>query len=364
MPKDFTKNTGVLAPIENDREYVFGAISGIVHQELNTTRDWRQFEPTGEKQRYTKFDTYGCVSFSGSSDCEMQFNLYLKSGLLRNEDIEWLKFNGYFDEKGFINFSDRWLVVLSNTKPGVGNYISAVWDAARKYGLVPQSIVPFREDMTQVEYYKSDFSKAAYDLGKEFLKRFIIQYERVNINEVDLKKALGQAPLQVGLATCSWEEGTVVQFCGRAANHATLITCIDDLYRWVFDSYTNYIDSKDFKKKLAKGYPVDFAYKGIVIPIISVGSTKPKEQYSFQKNLKFGDFDNEVVKLCERLIQEDSLPSNFPYSPHYGVEVAKAVRHYQQKNKITNWWEDLVYRGRYFGKKTRFSLNMTNPNLF
>ena len=142
-----------------------GAISGIIHQDINTTRDWRQFEPTNEKQRYLKFDTFGCVSFSASSDCEFQFNLYLKSGLLRQEDIDWLKSNGYFDEKGNVNFSDRWLVILSNTKPGVGNYISAVWDAARKYGLVPQSLIPIREDMTQAEYYQKDFPKVAYDLG-------------------------------------------------------------------------------------------------------------------------------------------------------------------------------------------------------
>ena len=357
MP-DLTKNHGVLAPLPSETEYVLGAISGIVHNDINTTRDWRQFEPTGEKQRYTKFDTFGCVSFSCSSDCEFQFNLYFKSKLLRQEDIEWLRNNGYFDEKGNINFSDRWLVVLSNTKPGVGNYISAVWDAARKFGLVPQGLIPFREDMTQAEYYKKDFLQVAYDLGLEFLKRFFIQYERVNINEKDLIKALGHAPLHVGVATCfDWEGQTVINYCNRQANHATLITCIDDLYRWVFDSYETY------RKRLEKGYPVDFAYKGVITPVISVGGQK-KELYRFDKNLKFGDYDNEVVKLCERLILEDCLPSNFPYSPHYGPEVAKGVLAYWNKTNCASWFEKLWYKGKFFGPKTRLELNsnINKPN--
>lgn len=374
MPIDLTKNTGVLAPFPDEKEYVLGAVSGIVHQDINTTRDWKQFEPTNEKQRFPKFDSYGCVSFSCTNDVEIQFNLLLKSGLIRQEDIEWLKVNGYFDEKGNINFDDRWLVVLSQTNPNVGNYISAVWDAARVVGLVPQGIGGFREDMTQSEYYDFGFfskfgtkrwtkdqlreiaeewNKKAFDLGQEFLKRFFIQYERVLTNEKDLIKALGQAPLHVGLATCTgWEDPTVVSYCGRPANHATLITCIDDLYRWVFDSYP------DFRKRLQKDYPVDFAYKGIVTPIVSVGGEK-KELYRFTKNLKFGDYDNDVVHLGKRLIEEDvwADTSYNPPGPHYNQEIARAVRNYQKKHKLVNWIEDLWFQGKYFGPKTRLEMN-------
>ncbi|MEK7112498.1 MAG: hypothetical protein AAB875_04165, partial [Patescibacteria group bacterium] len=83
-----------------------------------------------------------------------------------------------------------------------------------------------------------------------------------------------------------------------------------------------------------------------------------------QKDLKFGDYDNEVTQLCKRLILEDCLPNWNPGTPHYNLEVAAGVLAYQRKNNVTNWWENLIYRGRYFGKKTRFSMNLTNPNLF
>ena len=363
MMFDLTKNTGVLPPpTEGDhaqKEYLMGGLSGIVHEKRNTTGDWRSFAPIGETQRHRFFDDFGCASHSTENCLECQFKFFFKSILLRNEDIQWLKDNGYFVD-GEINFDDRWLVVLSGTRPGVGNYLHAVWDAARKYGLVPQGSVPFRENMTQGEYYiKTDFPQKAYDLGQEFLKRFLIQYERVNVNEKDLKKALEQAPLHVGIPTCSgWFDGATVQYCSANANHAVIVTCIDELKKYITDSY------EPFSKQVVRNYKIDFAYKGVISPVVSVSGENKKDQYSFQKDLRFGHYDNEVTQLCKRLILEDCLPNWNPGSPHYGPEVADGVLRYQQKTNCVSWWEKVWLRGCYFGKKTRFSMNMTNPNLF
>src|SRR3990167_5826713 len=192
MPKLDLENYrgGVLPPLDDPTEYQFGALSGIVHESRNTLKDWRLFEPTPEAQKYSRFDTYGCASFSGHNSLEIQFNLLIKSNLIRQEDLNWLKEKGYFDESGKINFDDRWIVLLSGTKPGVGNYLATIWDTIRKVGLVPQRSVPFNENWTEYQYYdKSDFPKEAYGLGLEFLKRFYIQYERVATDDNTLKKA-------------------------------------------------------------------------------------------------------------------------------------------------------------------------------
>ena len=351
---DPKKNYGILPPPVNDKEWVMGAVSGIVFEKRNTIADWRGFLPTEERQKFRNFDSFGCASFSCLNSVETQFHFLIKSGLLRQDDLDWLKEKGYFDENGKINFSDRWLVVLSGTKPGVGNYIHAVWDAARKFGLVPQSHVPFREDMTQVEYYnKSDFTKDTYDLGQEFLKRFYVRYERVATDDSSVKKALEQAPVQCGIATCQpWETDQTILYCGLPANHAIILTRIDSV-KFLADSYP------PFQKKLSCTYKIDFAYKGVISPRISVGSQTEKKQFMFEKDLKFGNYDNDVVQLSRLLIEENYWPdTNFnPPSPHYGPEVARAVRAYQKQNGITNWWEDFWQKGKYCGPKTRLSLN-------
>src|SRR3990167_11334674 len=285
------KNLGILYPPDNPREYQMGAVSGIVHEDRLTIKDWRGFLPTDERQKFRDFDSFGCASFSCLNSIETQFRFLIKSNLLRAEDIQWLKDNGYFDEQGHINFSDRWLVVLSNTKPRVGNYLHAVWDAARKFGLVPQGSVPFNENWTENQYYdKNDFPKEAYKLGLEFLKRFYVQYERVSTDDTSLKKALEQAPIQCGVATCQpWETEQAIHYCGLPANHAVILTRID-LVKFLFDSYLPY------SKQLARAYKIDFAYKGVISPIVSVGGEK-KEKFVFTKNLKFGDYNNDVVQL-------------------------------------------------------------------
>lgn len=353
MNFDPTKNLGILPPPENPLEWVAGSVSGIVFEKRNTLADWRGFLPTEERQRFRNFDSFGCASFSCLNSIETQFKFLLKSNLLRSEDIQWLKDNGYFDEGGNINFSDRWLVVLSNTKPGVGNYLHAVWDAARKFGLVPQGIIPSNENWTENQYYdKNDFPKEAYELGLEFLKRFYVQYERVGTDDNSLKKALEQAPVQCGVATCQpWETEQTITYCGLPANHAVLLTRIDSV-KYLFDSYPPHI------KKLGKTYKIDFAYKGVISPIISADGKK-KSNFIFTKNLKFGNYDNDVVKLAEILIEDNCWPStNFnPPSPHYGNEVAQGLRAFQKKYGIVSFWEDFWWKGEFCGPKTRLFLN-------
>ncbi len=371
---------GVLYPLEDKSEYIFGGVSGIVHEVRNTTRDWRPFEPTGELQRHIFFDDMGCASHSGENDIEMQFNLLIKSSLIRPEDLDWLKNNGYFDENGKINFDDRWIVVLSGTKPGVGNYLAAIWDTARIVGMIPQGSMPFRDDMSQSDYYDVNYfgpgfpgkklssddlkklaekwNKKAYDLGQEFLKRFYVQYERItDLSDNSLKKALEHAPVHIGTPVCpGWNDGGVVKYCDLNANHATVLTYVGNI-KADFDSYEPY------SKELSRTYKIDFAYKGVLSPVTSVDGKK-KSNFQFNKNLRFGDYNNDVVELAKRLIEENCWPDTGfnPPSPHFGLEVARGLRIFQRVNGITNWWEDLIYRGKYFGPETRLFMNGTNRN--
>lgn len=359
-----SQNTGLdieSCLIEDSRDYVFGALSGIVHENRNTLGDWRLFPQTDESQTHKYFDDYGCVSNGCDNSCAMQFSLLDSSNLIRNEDREWLKYNGYFDENGKINFDNRALILLSNTRPGVGNSYKNVWDAARSYGLWPQDSTPYNPDWNQRQFYdKSDFPPDSYEVGKEFLKRFYIQYEKVPVTPSHLKRALKHAPIQIGIPICSdYNSNTLVGSCNIAATHNVTLTHIDEkgIYH-IYDSYN------PFNKILSKTYKIDFAYKGVITPVISI-SGKKKEDFIFTKNLEFGDYDNDVVQLGKRLIEENvwSATQYNPPGPHYNQEIAQGVRNYQNKYKITNWFQDMWYQGRYFHDKTRNHMNL-NANSF
>jgi len=358
--QDLLKNTGIIPPDDsNPNEYKFGSLSGIIHEDRLTHGDWRNHTPTDEKQKYWNFDTFGCVSFSCLNSIEMQLKWMLDSGLMRKEDHEWLKYNGYVDENGHFNFDDRWLVLLSGTKPGVGNYIHKVWDAARKYGLAPHNLVPFDENWSQKQYYdKSDFPKEAYRLGLEFLKRFIIQYERVTpVTDENLLKAHKHAPVQIGVATCEgWTSLNAIKWCGRNANHATISVLRDDLITYVYDSY------KPFNKRLSADYKIPFAYKGVIYPVTPVSGER--EAFVFKKNLTLGCRDNDVVQLCKILIWKKCLPSDKAPTPHYNKRVAEGVLAYQTKYRCVSWWTRLWDQGGKFDSETRKHMNKysTGPN--
>ncbi len=349
-----TYKGGVLYPLDNPNDYVFGAVSGIVHEARNTTGQWLNFTPTDESQSFRFFDDFGCATHSALNSIEIQFQFLIFSNLLNADDLQWLKDHNYFDPTGRLNVDDRWIVLLSNTKPGVGNYLSAVWDAIRKFGLIPQGVLPFSQDWSLERYYnKTDFSQEAYNFGKEFLNRFLIQYEKVSADLNTIKQALTHAPVQIGAATCpGWNGDQIIPVCSQNANHANVIIGIDPsgiLYD--YDSYS------PFQKRLAKGYQIAFAYKGVLTPKNSVDGKK-KPNFLFKKNLQFGDANNDVSELAKRLIQEDCL---FNYTPTqndvYGPEIARGVLAYQQKYHLINWFQEMWYRGRYFYEKTRFHMN-------
>jgi len=348
------KNRGLIPPLDNPKEYQMGGLSGVVHEERNTLKNWLNFLPSEERQKFRLFDSFGCTTYSCLNSIETQFEFLRFSKLIRNEDLLWLKNNGYMDANGKVNFDDRWIVVLSGTKPGVGNYMNAPWDAARKYGLVPQGATPFREDMTQKEYYnKSDFPPETYLLGMQFLKRFLIQYERIGlVDDQNLIKALGQAPVQIGLPTCSgWEGSPIINYCDYSANHGSMLAFMDKDYKYDFDSYPLFL------KKLVAKYKIDFAYKGVISPVTSVGG-QSNLRYVFHKNLTFGDYDNDVVQLCKRLIEEDCMESYFPPTPHYGVEIAQGVLNYWNKYRnVVSWWMRYLDRGKHFESRTRAHMN-------
>lgn len=223
----------IVIPIDQE-DWMFGADNAINRVKIGSVLD---FLPTTESQRFNKFDPWWCVVGSLENNLEIKFNYKIKNNLFRADNVKWLKDNGYFDENGKINFDDWFLARVSNTIPGEGNSFKQVAQAARKYGLTPQSKSPFiiTDKTNDSSDYYQDIPQELYDIGKEFSERFDLNYETVMSSQ--FISALEYGPLQV--AVSNWRRVDGVYVSNGDIIHAT--TLFEGLPWQVFDTYSPFI---------------------------------------------------------------------------------------------------------------------------
>ena len=141
-------------------------------------RKWKQYFSKGEVQKAAE-DFMDCVSRGHNEEIEKQLNYLLQNDLLSHENTQWLKNNGYTVEGGKVELSDRFPAILSNTTRN-GNSVKAPIEAIRKFGCIPKSMLPKKAWFMWNDYHKkSDIILEMYDLGLEFKKRILINYEIV-----------------------------------------------------------------------------------------------------------------------------------------------------------------------------------------
>lgn len=243
------KNTGVLIEaVVPPTDFVAGAVSGIVYKEEVPSGNWEKWLPTEESQKPNNVDTMACVTFSALNILETQFNRLLEEGLLEAEAVQWLLDNGYIIG-GKFNFSDRFTAKMSGTTPN-GNYLQLVADSIRNDGLIPEADWKAPANFSWNEYY-SNIPPSLIAKGKEFAKRFDVQYEWVLLgndgqNRVEvLKKHLKQAPIQIA---SKYNAGAC-----DPVQHAYAIYDIDTIAYNRFDSYSPYKRNMDLSVCLMWG---------------------------------------------------------------------------------------------------------------
>lgn len=294
-----------------ETDYILGS-SPVIKKEINT--NWKDWKPEHEIQAKRYFDTVSCVSYSATDVIEYLFTWALNNNQISQADVKWLKDNGYF-KNGLINFSDRFVAILGETtKAGAFQY--KVGDAIRKYGLIPQDMLPTTDDIKSFEEYIGfEITQEMLDLGKEFIKRFPINYEwAFNID------ALKYAPIQVCV---SYADGEGVLCPTTKVNHAIVAINATDDYIEVDDSY-----QRQFKKYCHKA-----VYSMMLYTVKFNNMTNERAKILKDKN-------SSAVGIFLPATSEDVIKS---YCANMGIEVP--IKHLN--NGITEIDWDLFIEGEY-----------------
>jgi len=162
------------------------------------------------------------------------------------------------------NWSERYMGVLSGTTRG-GNSPHRVGETIRKYGNIPDFLLPYTSKITSwSQYYSPKPMEQTYITeGKTWLERWQFAHKWIYCSVNSLKEALKYSPL--GASVKAWyrtNEGIYYRPQGSKDNHWCVIYgYVDGQYWKVFDSYEPYL------KRLAWSSIPQFAKKYTLIQL-------------------------------------------------------------------------------------------------
>ena len=232
-----------------DKTHYFQGDGNVPRVVLQEDGNWEQFLPDPEEQNRRGIETYDCTGFAILNGIETLF--------LRLYGIK-------------INYSDRWVGIIAETVEG-GNDPHIVCEAIRKYGLIPEEMLPFSDDIQDIKEYYS-FKGAnigdCYAEGRKWLSQYEFLHtwifnENAPLDEKinNMKIAYRYSPLP--LAVSAWSknnEGLYFRFGDD--NHLTMSYKMNN----AFDSYP------EFKKELTNEFNYYFVKRLYIskrtIPII------------------------------------------------------------------------------------------------
>lgn len=210
-------------------DWVAGGNSAIKHDIIMPDKNWKNLKIEHELQFNQKglYDTQFCVTYSGQKDIA-KFFTYLESvGKLSYDDLQFLS---KYKKDGMYNFSERFNATLGETTAH-GAYQYKVANAIKNYGLIPQDMFPLADNF-QDNIDKKFITQEMYDMGKEFLKRFSINYEWV-----DSFDNLLYSPIQTIVKFVNYEKETDILKPEGELNHAVAGVNKTDEYNEIEDTY-------------------------------------------------------------------------------------------------------------------------------
>lgn len=219
--KELTRS-GFVEPVITPEQYVLGA-GQVPLSPLKMDSDWSDVKHVKEYQNKPSFDTFNCTGFNA---------------LNHTEHYELVAFGE------LKNYSDRWLGIIAGTRPP-GNDPQTVYEAIRKYGLIPEEMLPFTDDIKNVdEYYsfKGGNMEKCYAEGRRWLEKYDFKHEWVfdrndslSTKISNMQYALKYSPLAI--AVYAWATDDKGVYVRRGVDvHWTSMYALKD-YMKIFDSY-------------------------------------------------------------------------------------------------------------------------------
>lgn len=261
-------------------DWVFGSTStpclALMPEEIRDT-----YLPIGEVQA-GKQDTSGCATNAPNNIYEDKFNYLYSNDKLQPENKKWLEDHKYVQD-GRITFSDAFNAILSGTTR-VGNSLKAPIDSIHRDGLVPKKLLPLESWMMWEDYH--DPKRVTQDLkylGQEFLKRFTLNYERVDT--ADLATLLKTDMAVIAISAYPTPVNGEYPRTDEPFNHAVM--ALRRPLTNIFDSYIDSVDG-DFIKKLASDYRIfDTGYR-VYITAETTSEDREIQLTVFESLAKYG----------------------------------------------------------------------------
>lgn len=368
------QNTGFIAVDPVPGDFIAGGETAILETPINAGANWTPSVPTFEDQlaktTAPTVDTNACVTFAAVQSCETRGDYQITNGLWDAESIQWLRDNGYFDANGKLSFSKRFTANMSGTDPAVGNTMPAVWASIRHDGLVATADYPM--PVAEIEalgpnaspsevwavYYRKPL-QAVIDKGIVFAARFPALYEWTTTpatpsSPAQLSAYLQVAPLQIATAVCPpWNTSALIQACGPGTAHSTLLLNVAPAEYDILDHYNPFI------KHFAINYNITYGMRGILVPATQAPTPPATFQYTFTKQLTFGDPSNDATELhaLQKALQHLESAPGVPYMKvgvfgPFGPQTESALGRFQTDHGVPD-----APQGHDFGPKTRVVMN-------
>ncbi len=225
MKEEFIPHNFIYPEIA-DTTYHFGS-KQLEGTPLRADGDWRKYLPPKEYQNKNGVE---------SSACYKEAQQHTIATLLEEQfDIKDENFSGRFNDQ-------------EGATPLGGDPLKAA-DSFRHDGLIPESLLPFSDDITswkEFNSFKGGNEVQCVIAGKEWLKKWepkydvvFTRYESVESKYEKARKALKYSPLPVSVyAWVKNEKGLYVKPKGKSDTHLVELVYIDDKgHAYVWDTY-------------------------------------------------------------------------------------------------------------------------------
>lgn len=258
--------------------------------------------------------------------------------------------------------------------PDEGTYTRTLGQVFKNYGCATELTCFSNPDLPHETFvYNRKLENIPAKALEEAKNNKIDSYSFVAMNEQAIKEAivdggfvlllkLGEEWWKNKKGVSSWQEADILPLRKPkhvVSGHFVYVYGYDNQYIYFLNSWSEkwgrkgvgYFSYKEYKDYLIEGITFN---RVSIEKVVEVNNLPEKLTHTFLVDIQYGERSSEVLKLQQFL---KSLGLMTQTTGYYGDITREAVLAFQKKYNITTTWENLTYRGKYFGKKSRTKAN-------